>query len=108
MQFKELEEKFKANPNPTPEDRLEYANGLLTEGRYEDALEQFRSAAGQRKDPSTRATLGDAYLLLGQSPHAMREYLAALRRNPDHHDSRMGLGDVYRSYGKLKAAIGQY
>lgn len=72
--------------------RFNLGNALYNEGRYDEAIEQYRAAA--RLDPPEfrpHYNMGNALMKLGRSDEAIQSYLEALRRHPEHEGSREAL-----------------
>lgn len=82
---------------------------LLAQGRYEDAIEQYRSAV--KAEPDNREyykSLGWALSELGRYDEVILIYSQALKRFPDYYFLQSQSGRIYRELGRTKDAIDAY
>ena len=88
-QMRALEDQ--ANQNPAdPKPRLELANLLYDNRRYEGAIEWYRK--GLELDPknvNARTDLGTAYFYTGRPKEALAEYRKSLEIDPNHEPTLM-------------------
>ena len=78
-------------------------------GRLHEAIQLYKQAIRMEGDnPIHHTRLGDACLYAEQSGQAISHYRRALQANPGHGEVALLPGELYRRFGKLKAAISQY
>ena len=80
---------------------------FLLENNVPEAVRHFREAVARRPegDIASMMNLAGALDYGDDAPQAMRQYLRALRRQPDAAEPHVGLGDVYRRYGRFADSV---
>ncbi|MBA2526367.1 MAG: tetratricopeptide repeat protein [Pyrinomonadaceae bacterium] len=85
-----------------------YENGetALTEGRYEDAIEELKKAVNQGEgDPGrSQHALGLAYLKLDRREEAIATFKEAIRLRPNFAEAHYDLGRAYYESGEFATA----
>jgi Flp pilus assembly protein TadD len=82
------------------------ANALVTEGRHEDAISHFITAAQlQPAWADIDNNLGNAYVRLGRETEALAAYRSALSKDAHHPNALKSLGVVVAQQGDLQEAV---
>jgi Tfp pilus assembly protein PilF len=80
-----------------------------THGKAQDAVSQYRRAAGASQDAKSRAValsdLASAYVQMGDMSHAEMSYASALEQNPDNGAALVGSGLLAEREGNFSTAI---
>ena len=79
--------------------------------RIETALERYRNAvklAAEAAEAADSRDMGDAYVYADQTINALRQYRRAIRHSARRALPHFSLAELYRRYGKLKAALIEY
>ena len=88
-----------------PNTRTDLGSALGMVGRYDEAVDQFRSALRQHETADVHFDLGLVYARQGRMSDAIRECEAALRLDPDHYGAHAQLGVALVATGALEAAV---
>jgi tetratricopeptide (TPR) repeat protein len=81
-------------------------NTLLQQGRYDEAIEQFRAALAEKPDlAEAHVNWGVALKSQGDLPGAMTEYIQALQIDPDLPDAHYNLGIALAEQGRTDRAV---
>jgi tetratricopeptide (TPR) repeat protein len=84
--------------------RLDLGSALGMEGRYDEAITQFRELLRGRDDAGVRRNLGRALARAGRPDEAIAEYEAALRLDPDDAGAMSELGALFGGRGRVHEA----
>lgn len=89
-----------------PKSAYEKGETALEEGRYEDAIEEFKKAVDQGDGESGEAqhALGLAYLKLDRRDEAIAAFKEAIRLRPNFADPHYDLGRAYYESGEFDTA----
>lgn len=93
-----------------PKTAYEKGETALKEGRYEDAIEEFKKAIVQADDDSDEAhhSLGLAYLKLDRREEAIATFKEAIRLRPNSADWHYDLGRAYYESGEFSTAAASF
>jgi len=84
---------------------MEHGVGLHLTGRYQEAIESFRTSLGlDNSNPSCHFNLANSYLENGVPEKAIDHYRKAIDLKPDHIPSLTNLADAWELTGDLKKA----
>lgn len=89
-----------------PKTAFEKGEEAMAEGRYEDAIEEFKKAIAQGDSDSSKAqhALGRAYLKLDRREEAIAAFRAAIRHSPELAEAHYDLGRAYYESGQFNTA----
>jgi tetratricopeptide (TPR) repeat protein len=81
----------------------------MMEGRYAEAIEQFRKVVEQTggKSLEARLALAGAYEISDQAPQALLQYLKALRSHRENPEAHLAIGELYKRHGRANDAMDQ-
>lgn len=95
-----------AQSTPRVPEQIQKGERLLSQGRWEEAIQEFRAALRIEPNRSdTHANLGMAYYFNGDSASAIPEFQEALRLEQDRVDALHGLGLALYDRGDFAGAI---
>ena len=84
-------------------------NALMTQGRLEEALNEFQTAAKLKPDsPEKLCNVGVALAEMGRMDEAIVEFQDAVRLNPDYGLAHQNLGMALERKGQLDQATREY
>ncbi len=94
---------------PVKDSHFEQGNSYLREGRYEEAISEYKKAIRiAPNNASLYYNLGFTYNKLGQYQQAVKYFNKAIGINPDDFDAYTELGFAYDQLGKYPEAIKYY
>ncbi|MEX0994307.1 MAG: tetratricopeptide repeat protein [Balneolaceae bacterium] len=104
QQLDEIENEL-SQDRQDPEIWNDHGVGLHLLGRYQKAVESFRSAIQLKQDhPTYHFNLANSYMELGEIEKAIDSFLTALDHNPNHIPSLNNLADAYELAGQADQA----
>ena len=97
------------NITKSPQEQLiDEGSKLLGEDDYEKALNKFKEASKNIKNPSVLANMGNVYFLQGKYEDAKDAYLEAIKLNPREPAYYITLGNIYDKQGLYEKADEAY
>ncbi len=94
---------------PTAESHNSVAIVLKAQGKYAEAVEQYRQALALKPNqPEVMSNLGNALKESGSAEEAIACYQNAIALNPHYAEAHNNLGISYKEQGKLDEAISCY
>jgi len=82
-------------PKTAMEDPVQEGSKLMDNKEYEKAMQKFKDASKNIKDPSLLANMGNVYFLQGKYKEARDTYLEALKLKPEEPGYYITLGNIY-------------
>ncbi len=93
--------------SPSWEEQYEQGTGLLSEEKYDEAIDAFTAAIEvDPAHPEVYTARGDAYRQLGKLEEATQDYEKALELNANDGDTAVKLADILVEQGKIEEAAG--
>ncbi len=95
----------------SPHDATSRANlgyALLSRGRVNDAIEQYKTAVSLEPNSEMFKALGVAYTTIGQADKAVEAFDSALKIQPNDATTYNDIGAAYQQSGMLDKAIERY
>jgi serine/threonine-protein kinase len=106
--IKEIAEAFRLAPD-LPEAHNAKGIGLLAEGEFVQAKEEFSKAVGAHPEMDRAwANIGAACRELGEYDEGLQAFRTAIRLRPDHFRHRIRLGNFFDRFSDLEAAEKAY
>ena len=91
---------------PPAQAALNSGNWYEDHEQYPQAIAAYQQAIdGGLDNPNLRTDLGVAYFKSGDSRHALEQYAAAQKQDPDHENSLFNQGSAYATLGDRRHAL---
>jgi tetratricopeptide (TPR) repeat protein len=99
---------YRASRQARAQQDYQVGNELLQQGRYDEAIEQFRNALSITHSLENRRALGLALVKAGRLEEGALYLNEVVRERPDDGPAQLGLAEIAAQKGQVDAAISHY